>query len=166
MPDSYVEDVHGAYQATATALLAYAAVLSGTREAAEDAVHEVFVRVLRRRPPVSDWRPYLFRAVRNACMDGRRDAKRRENGKARLFAPGPDSAVAADAVDAAERLALEEALAQLTANQRECIVLKVYGGFTLKEIAGVCGVPPNTAGSWYRRGLERLRTMLEVQENE
>jgi RNA polymerase sigma-70 factor (ECF subfamily) len=155
-----VEDIHAAYEASGAALLAYAAVLSGSREAGEDALHEVFVRILRRRPPVSDWRPYLFRAVRNACMDGRRDAKRRENGKARLFAE------AADAVDAAERLVLEEALAQLTANQRECIVLKVYGGFTLKEIAAVCGVPPNTAGSWYRRGLDKLRQLLEVQDDE
>jgi RNA polymerase sigma factor (sigma-70 family) len=59
---------------------------------------------------------------------------------------------------------LEGALAELSADERECIVLKIFDGMTLKEIAVVRGVSINTAASWYRRGLVKMKTMLEDDE--
>lgn len=159
MLDIYVDTIRAAYRENGAALLAYAAALHQSREAAEDAVHDVFTRILKHRPAVDDWRPYLFRAVRNACLDGRRSQERAARGQEGL------QFLEADTVDMRERLAIEDALARLSTNHRECIVLKIYMGFTFGEIGALCGVPANTAASWYRRGLQRLHEILEGQDN-
>ncbi len=148
MRDTYADSIKAAYHENSAALLAYATALHPCREAAEDAVHDVFARILKNRPRVDEWRPYLFRAVRNACMDGRRNQQREERSQARLHL------LDADPADMQERLAIEDALGQLSANHRECIVLKIYMGFTFSELGSICGVPANTAASWHRRGLQ------------
>ncbi len=60
---------------------------------------------------------------------------------------------------------MHDLLEQLGADQREAVVLKIYGRLTLREIAEMRAVSINTAASWYRRGLERLRTLMEEVPN-
>jgi len=49
----------------------------------------------------------------------------------------------------------------LPAPQREVITLKVWGGLTFAEIAATLDIPPNTAASRYRYGLEELRRLTK-----
>jgi RNA polymerase sigma-70 factor (ECF subfamily) len=54
-------------------------------------------------------------------------------------------------------LDLEQALDELPREQREVVVLRVWGQLTIDETARLLGVPPNTAASRYRYALARLR---------
>ncbi len=56
--------------------------------------------------------------------------------------------------------ALAAAVAALPAAQREVLALKIDGGLTFGEIAGVTNTRPNTAASRYRYALAQLRRLL------
>ena len=62
-----------------------------------------------------------------------------------------------------ERLMLDQALRDLPIEQREVIYLKVFEGYTLREIAELCEVSINTVGSRYRYGLAALRHALRSE---
>ena len=55
---------------------------------------------------------------------------------------------------------VESALAQLPDEQREVVVLKIWGGLTFAQIAAALGVNQNTAASRYRYAIERLESAL------
>lgn len=63
------------------------------------------------------------------------------------------------------RLQVERLLQTLSEDERECITLKIYGSMTFKEIAAIRGVSINTAASWYRRGLQKLKTVFEKESS-
>jgi RNA polymerase sigma-70 factor (ECF subfamily) len=56
---------------------------------------------------------------------------------------------------------LQEALRRIPSEQREVVLLKEYEGLTFREIAGVLGIPENTAKSRLYYGLKALRQVLE-----
>ncbi|MCS7304894.1 MAG: sigma-70 family RNA polymerase sigma factor, partial [Thermoguttaceae bacterium] len=55
---------------------------------------------------------------------------------------------------------VQEALLTLPQEQREVVVLKVWGGLSFSAIAQVMGVSPNTAASRYRYALKALQSRL------
>lgn len=61
-------------------------------------------------------------------------------------------------------IAIESALRALPEEQREVIVLHLWGGLSFSEAAGALGVSPNTAASRYRYGLAKLREGLKAIE--
>lgn len=60
-----------------------------------------------------------------------------------------------------EHWQVREAVARLTARQREAIELAYFSGHTYREVASVLGIPEGTAKSRLRDALARLRTLLE-----
>lgn len=128
-------------------------------DAARDAVQEAFMRLLRQKvtpPNVAAW---LYTAVRFAALEGRRAEQRRRqreeqaaSGRTAWFVPRPE-----DAVDAASAQA---ALACIAAEQREVIVLRLWSGLSLAEVAEVCQAPVSTVFSRYRAGLAAVRKCL------
>jgi len=71
-----------------------------------------------------------------------------------LFAPSDNSD------DATFRQNLTAALAELPAEQRAVIHLKLWEDTTFEAIAETLGIPPNTAASRYRYGIDKLRERL------
>ena len=144
----------------------YAFVLNLTRDEADtrDLLQDIFVK-LARDPSllngVRDERAFLIRLAHNAAIDlirrrGTRD-KTREQFAAEVvspFAPG------ADPDEQTFRAALADALAELPPDQRAVVHLKLWEGRTFEEIAGMLDIPPNTAASRYRYGLDKLREHL------
>jgi RNA polymerase sigma-70 factor (ECF subfamily) len=59
------------------------------------------------------------------------------------------------------KILVEKALAGLSFEQREAIVLKFYQGFKLEEIADIQGCPVSTAKTRLYSGFERLRKLIE-----
>jgi RNA polymerase sigma-70 factor (ECF subfamily) len=55
------------------------------------------------------------------------------------------------------------ALAQLDADDRELVELKIFGDLTFREVAEVVGRPQATVATQYRRALESLRHWLTQQ---
>ena len=72
----------------------------------------------------------------------------------RLFAP------ANDPDEQTFRAELAGALAELPADQRAVVHLKLWEGLTFEQIAAALDIPPNTAASRYRYGLDKLRERL------
>ena len=150
-------DVERLYDEHAALLTGYACSLTGDRSAAEDVVHQVFARLLQGDIVVRE-RPltYLCQAVRNGVMNQRRTRSREvaldENGASWLEAPPSLEDTG---------LAIEAALRRLPEEQREVIVLKVWGRLSFEEVGEAVGAPANTAASRYRYGLSKLRELLK-----
>ncbi|MFI5183914.1 MAG: RNA polymerase sigma factor [Vicinamibacteria bacterium] len=150
------DEVRRLYEELAPALLAYATSLLRSTAPAQDVLHQVFLRLLRGSVVVPrEPRRYLFKAIRNAALNLLR-SETRETAR-RIAAP---IFVAPDGLEAAT-VELERALLELPEEQREIVILKVWGGLTFEEAANIAGVPPNTAASRYRYALAKLRERLE-----
>jgi RNA polymerase sigma-70 factor (ECF subfamily) len=136
-----------------------------TRSAAdaEDVVQEAFVRFWRHQrhlpgEPVA----LLVTSVRRAAFDlARRENRRSFREKLAddgVEGRGPIFQHSLESHD--RREAIEAALRQLPDDQREVLVLKIWGELTFQQIASELAIPSNTAASRYRYGLAALRKEL------
>jgi RNA polymerase sigma-70 factor (ECF subfamily) len=150
------ETLRAFYVESRQQLYTYAVSITGNRESAEDAIHGVFEKLLQRGCLPDDLRPYVFRSIRNTALDGLRRTRVRRDSIFEVAATtegsGPAPAFKADE--------LERWLQMLSPDEREGIVLKIYNDFTFQEIADLRQVPLQTAASWYRRGLEKLKALV------
>jgi RNA polymerase sigma factor (sigma-70 family) len=146
-------------------LMTLAAALLFDRSRAEDAVHEVFARLLQGRPSIritTSLRGYLLRAVANTA----RNANRQPRGGAFAdtqveTADTPESPSPEGAVVRAEQCEkLTVALRRLPYEQREVVLLRHYGDLPFKAIAKCQGVSISTVQGRYRYGLDKLRSSL------
>lgn len=161
MNASDIESLRAFYVGNRQQLFTYAVSITGNREAAEDAIHGVFEKLLRSASLPSDLRPYVFRSVRNAALDGWRRTRIRTDSVFEIAATMDNAAPDAGVPSRADEL--EPLLQQLSPDEREAIVLRTCSGLSFREIADLRGVPLPTVASWYRRGLERLRAMLKEE---
>jgi RNA polymerase sigma-70 factor (ECF subfamily) len=139
----------------AAGLVLYARQWVG-REAAEDVVQEVFVKLAGQKECPGNVRAWLLRSVRNGAIDALRMGKRRRvreerSGEARWFE------TRGEPVDVE---GLELAMKGLSAEEREIVILRIWGGATLEEIAEVMGIGVSTVHGRYRQALERLKVVL------
>ena len=144
-----IDELRELYEQERVHLLALARGLAGRADAAEDAVHCAFEGVLRLRQPPRELRPYVYRAVRNAALDGHR----RRRNHTRL----DDAGEPATPGDGDRDVELSAALARLPPKQRIAVVACLVVGFTADEAGRLLGTPAATIATRRRRGLERLR---------
>jgi RNA polymerase sigma factor (sigma-70 family) len=141
-------------------LLLYATAVLADRAAAEDALQNVFVRLIASAPDEIDAEAsYLFRAVRNEALNSLRSRRL----AARPIPPLFDD-VAEDPRESAELKErgkqVEEVLLRLGAEEREAVVLKIWGDLSIPEGAAVAGVSEKTFEHRYYRGLAALKEKL------
>ena len=153
-------EIEQLYQRHGPALLLFAIAMTGQRSSAQDAVQQVFTRLLERGlGDVVDAKAYLYRCVRNAVLN---EAKvQRRNVTLDEETPWFDVLNR----DASEELSLRRALRALPSEQRQVVVLRVWCGLTHAEIAALLEISANTAASRYRYALERLREVMGVRED-
>jgi RNA polymerase sigma-70 factor (ECF subfamily) len=128
--------------------------------AAEDIAQEAFLAAVdaldrfdRRRP----FAPWLHRIVVNRAIDwGRREALRGS-------AADPEERAAPGHTDEPAAGELVPTLAQLPPEQRAVIVLRYLLEYTPGEIGRMLELPRGTVNSRLRRGLDRLRDLVEVE---
>ena len=130
---------------------------SDAEDLLQDALVEAWGRIGRSEPPPL---PLVFATIRRRAIDRARSEDRRRL-REEAARPDVDAWFDPDAVDAETARMLEQAVKTLPAEQAEVVTLKIWGGLTFAEIAGVVGCPPNTAASRYRYGLETLRESLK-----
>ena len=150
----------------------------GHREAAEDVLQEVFIRIVKgagqfeRRAKFTTW---AYTIARNLCIDAQRKARYRrvdsldqgiddDADSPSLGASIGDGARGVDerAFDVQVRMVMVEAIAALSEEQREVFTLREYAGLPFQEIAVVVGCPENTVKSRMRYALENLRKRMEA----
>jgi RNA polymerase sigma-70 factor (ECF subfamily) len=153
----------------AARLLLFARQQTRTAPDAEDVFQDACVHVWQRwRQLAGDptaARRLAFATVRRAALDLARRQNRRVAREQRAVADaGPPVVWFAGDWEAQERArAIQAALEHVPAEQREVIVMKIWGELTLAEIAGILDIPANTAASRYRLGLETLRDHLPAR---
>jgi RNA polymerase sigma-70 factor (ECF subfamily) len=159
--DQETDEIEILYRQHGAALLLFAAAISGDRGRAQDAVHQVFLKAIENgslRPAINK-KAFLFACVRNSVLN---DTKRQDRNMpldidSAWFSP-PDR-------DYAGEQNLRRALGDLPDDQREIIVLHVWGELTFLEIGDLLGVSSNTAASRYRYALVKLRDSMLAKEN-
>lgn len=149
--------------------LCYSLVLN--RHDAEDVMQEVFVYAFRNLrhydPQRAAFKTWLYTIAVSRCRNTYRRKRFVQVDLSQLFgmsiaAPGEERPEAALAQREAQEQ-LHKALAALSPNLREAVVLRYGHGLMYREIAEVMHCPPKTAESRVRLAHERLRGLLEHQ---
>jgi RNA polymerase sigma-70 factor (ECF subfamily) len=155
-PDAWADwlDRHG------PALVLLARQWVPTRADAEDVVQEAFVRFWRDPHRAADRAAYLYACVRHCALDWLRGQGRRARREQAAARPEGEPVFTGPAEQAERRAAIAAALGTLPAEQREVLVMKVWGGLSFPQIAEALGISANTAASRYRYALARLREQL------
>lgn len=158
-----VEAVGRLYDELVGPIYRYVAVRVRRREDAEDLTHLVFERIVAALPryhhngrPFAAW---AFRIARNAVIDHQRRARPTE--------PLGSMAESADATGLEalslrreELRELRAAIATLTPDQREALLLRYAGGLSADEAAEVMGRRAGTIRGLTFRAIEALRRQL------
>lgn len=144
------------------ALLLFAAQWSSTRSDAEDAMQTGFLRFWQTREKARDEVAYLYTCVRGAAIDLGRGQRRRQVRETAASLPEPSSFdIPSERFE--RESAIEAALRELPADQREVIVMKIWGDLTFAQIAQALDIPLNTAASRYRYAIRRLENELSSE---
>ena len=157
-------DLARLYDDHAQALFAFLLNLTRDEDDTHDVLQEVFTR-LARRPELlraaRDERAFLIRLAHNAAVDLMRRRGARNRHREQFAAEPLSSFASADNPDEqAFHAQLADALAELPPDQCAVVHLKLWEGLTFEQIAGVLEIPPNTAASQCRYGLDKLRARL------
>ncbi len=147
-------------------LLLYATSVLSDRAAAEDALQNVFVRLMASPPAdVESESGYLFRAVRNEALNMLRSRKLASKLQSPMFDDvAEDPAASAELKERGRRV--ESVLLRITVEEREAVVLKIWGDLSIPEAASVAGVSEKTFEHRYYRGLAALREKLGDLDHE
>jgi RNA polymerase sigma-70 factor (ECF subfamily) len=144
----------------AAALVLFAQQIVGRRSDAEDAVQEGFVRFWRHRREAQEPVAYLYVCVRSCALDQLRGQRRRRTRELEASSSRDQHYLADFGQREERRVAIQRGLRELPDQQRQVVVMKIWGGLTFAQIAEALDISPNTAASRYRYGLERLRETL------
>lgn len=159
--DRNTTEIETLYRQHGPALLLFASAISGDRGRAQDALHQEFLKAIENGSlsNATNKKAYLFACVRNAVLNDARFQARNMplDIDSAWFSP-PDR-------DYAGEQNLRRALAELPDDQREVIVLHVWGELTFSEIGDMLSVSSNTAASRYRYALAKLRGSMLPKEN-
>ena len=154
-------------------LLKHARSLLGGGGAFEDAVQEVFLRLVERPPDIpvevagdavrerAHLRSWLHKVTRNCCMDTRRAEKRRRHREEAVAAREEVAEATSDLEQRDTVAAVERTLEELPQDQREVLVLRLLGGRSYREIADITGRKVGTVGWLVSCGLKALGERLE-----
>jgi RNA polymerase sigma-70 factor (ECF subfamily) len=155
------------YVATAPALTRYLRA-RGVPDA-DDVVGETFLRVVRHiegfEGDEGRFRTWVFTIGRNLVVDEIRRRARRPSDATPdegLVAAGPSGDTEDDAMARVGVDHVREVLARLSPDQRDVLLLRILGGLTIAEIAGVIGKREGAVKMLQARGIAGLRTQIST----
>lgn len=147
-------------------LKTYLLKLSGSKETAQDLVHDVFLEIWKNREKltgIGKFKSYLFRAVHNRAHSSfERQAKetlilhelRKEQNLAVAF-EGEDQITGKEV-----RKFIEETINKLTQQQRRIFLLSRHEGLTHQQIAEQLGISTQTVSNHLTDALRFLRSEI------
>jgi RNA polymerase sigma-70 factor (ECF subfamily) len=143
-------------------LLNYAFRLTGDWSAAQDAVQETWMVVIRSLVALKDvarFRTWLFRIASHKCQDHwRRDQSSRRFAEA---LQNQSDATTAAAPPNAERADIDVAFRRLPPESRTVLALMYLEDFSVGEIADVLSVPEGTVKSRLFHARQQLKKLME-----
>ncbi len=154
------------FEAEGASLVRLARLFTDDRNAAEDIVQEAFIRLHRSAHRIQDptkAAAYLRSIVMNLTRDHNRrglmSLRHQEAMPSGTVPELPEDVLAGDS----ERMAIIDAIRELSPRQRDCLLLRYYAELSEREIAQVLGISPNSVKTHCRRGLEALRASVRVE---
>ena len=139
-------------------LCLYALHYLGDTEAVEDVVQDSFIALWNSGESVENAKAWMYRAVRNRCIDQLR--RNRSAGDDGTLLPRDLEGEISDE-EAMERSAVEarlwEAVEALPEMRRKCLLMAKRDGLSYKEIAQELGIAEHTVRNHISRALETLR---------
>jgi len=144
-------------------LLFYAARRLSSREAADDAVGEVFARAFEHIDRFT-WRgggihAWLYGILRNVVLETHR-ASARQIALGKHDEADPNPGPAEEVVALEEKDHVRAAFERLPEDDRELLELRVVGGLDAKDAGAVLGRKPGAVRMAQSRALGRLRTLM------
>lgn len=145
--------------------LRFALQMLGTREDAEEAVQDAFIRVhdhLARFREDAPFDPWFFRILGNRCRTIAEKRKRHQD-VIDYRVPLPDAAADAETPDGPDEALTREvyrALADLPADQREAFLLRHVNDMDYEEMTIVTGARGSTLRMRVKRAMDALRVRL------
>lgn len=130
---------------------------------AEDLLQETFLQIHRSRrtyAPPRPVEPWAFGVARHVFLMDRRAGARRRRHEADAGEVPPELPVPARDGQVARRDELRRAIAELTPERREPLLLHHVWGFSFKEIGGMLGIREGAAKVRAHRGMESLRGLI------
>ena len=161
-----------AFNAARDELVSTLMYVLGSRDDAQDAAQDAFVKCWKNRaqvPEVQNLRAWIFRVALNTAKDVRRSAWSR---KSRAFS-GEEYAILGregtpdEGIDDREALMkIRAAIAELRDEEREIFLLRQNGNLTYEEIAEARGAPVGTVKTQMRAALMKLKKSLVVESGD
>jgi len=147
-------------------LRAFAMSLSGSLDRADDLVQETLLRALANIDsfePGTNLPAWLFTILRNQFRTEYRKRRREVEDADGRFA---SSLIAYPEQHSRIELAeFRQALGQLTADQREALILVGASGFSYEQAAKICGCAVGTVKSRVNRARIKLAQLLSIEDN-
>ena len=152
------------YRIHGMALIRIAAVMLGSRAAAEDAVQDAFCGLFRHWHQLADPRnalPYVRSAVMNRCRSELRRQARLERRADRNHRPLEAESPEQAAILGEEHRDVVTALRRLPDRQREALILRYFMDLPEPEIATAMGISQGTVKSTTSRAIAALARGLK-----
>jgi len=160
----YGDEIRDLYAATAARLMAQLYAVTGDYGAAQDAVHEAFVRALNRPGRVRQLdNPEAW--LRTVALNAARSQHRRRVLFDRLLRSGRLHRQSSEPELSPDHVALVAALQRLPRAIRETVVLHHLGDLPVAEVAGALGCSVSAVKSRLVRGRQALARHLTDQES-
>jgi RNA polymerase sigma-70 factor, ECF subfamily len=144
----------------------YARALTRDVVRADDLVQSCLVRAIANQhlwQPGTDLRAWLFTILHNQNVNDVRRAAR-EGANVDIEEMAPVLSVQPRAMASLEMRDLEAAIAKLTPEQRQVILLVCLEGMEYEEVALILGVPIGTVRSRLSRGRDELRRLIDIDK--
>ncbi|MCS7316007.1 MAG: RNA polymerase sigma factor [Bryobacterales bacterium] len=158
-PSDCAAEVVECYEAEASGLYRYATLVLGSSQAAEDVLQDTFLRLfaaLRSGTEIRDRKAWLFRVLRNACLERRRNLRWKNEVELPAEVAMPGASPEADY----HRRHLAWQLARvLSPRELECVRLRAEG-LSYAQIANVLRVRSGTVGALLSRALAKCRSLV------
>ncbi len=140
----------------------------GDRQAAEDLTSDVFLRMIRSipayRPRSVTFQAWLFQIARNIAIDHYRKMKFRNHVELEEHMTDHDDSLDASVDRNLTSEHLKEALARLTEDQRDVLVMRFVANMPIAQVAQTLHKSEDAIKSLQRRGLLALREILAEWE--
>ena len=157
---TWEHDLHELVVTRGPALVGYAFLLCGDRREAEDLVQDALVKTFARArtgTQLDNLEGYVRRAVLTTFLDGFR--RRKRWAAVRHLAGGEDVSAGPEG-DVGNRMAVRQALGELGARERACVVLRFYEDMTVARIADELSISEGAVKRYLSDGVRRLEGLL------
>ena len=144
--------------------LAYSVLMN--RAAAEDAVQDMFIKIIGKVPELGDRaqeKAWISRVIVNQCKDQLRKRKLRlytpleevlEQSGSDLSVPGPEESGG---------IGLLQMVLSLGEKYREPLILHYFEGFSIEEVSSILGIGQSAVKMRLSRGREMVKKRMEEE---